>query len=223
MGAQYDQLTASERAVIGRLHASGRSRREIARTLARSASTISREIRRNSRPTKRWTGGYEAGRAQALSERRHNRGRTHKLARQPDLRDLVRDRLAMGWSPEQIAGRLALEHGATVISHESIYRYVYFRSAQKDYWHRLLPRAKHRRGRLGQRGGSPVDRIKARYIEYMIRDAVEEDEGGAIFNSILPKEQTVEDAAANPPPSKLSTAERHALCHAPRTRQSAPA
>lgn len=162
MGAQYDQLTASERAVIGRLHASGRSRREIARTLARSASTISREIRRNSRPTKRWTGGYEAGRAQALSERRHNRGRTHKLARQPDLRDLVRDRLAMGWSPEQIAGRLALEHGATVISHESIYRYVYFRSAQKDYWHRLLPRAKHRRGRLGQRSGSPVDRIKAR-------------------------------------------------------------
>ena len=162
MGTQYDQLTASERAVIGRLHGSGRSQREIARILARSASTISREIRRNSRPSKRWTGGYEPRRAQALSERRRNRGRAHKLARQPDLRNLVRDRLAMGWSPEQIAGRLALEHGATVISHESIYRFVYFRSAQKDYWHRLLPRAKHRRGRLGLRGGSPVDRIKAR-------------------------------------------------------------
>ena len=162
MGAQYDQLTASERAAIGRLHGSGRSQREIARLLARSASTISREIRRNSRPSKRWAGGYEPRRAQALSERRRNRGRAHKLARQPDLRDLVRDRLAMGWSPEQIAGRLALENGATVISHESIYRFVYFRSAQKDYWHRLLPRAKHRRGRLGQRGGSPVDRIKAR-------------------------------------------------------------
>ena len=162
MGAQYDQLTASERAVIGRLHASGRSQREIARTLARSASTISREIRRNSRPTKRWPGGYEAPRAQALSERRRNRGRAHKLARQPDLRDLVRDRLAMGWSPEQIAGRLAREHGATLISHESIYRFVYFRSAQKDYWHRLLPRAKHRRGRLARRGGSPLERIKAR-------------------------------------------------------------
>lgn len=162
MGAQYDQLNASEREVIGRLHAAGRSRREIARMLARSASTISREIRRNSRPTKRWPGGYQPRRAQALSERRRNRGRAHKLARQPDLRDLVRDRLAMGWSPEQIAGRLALEHGATVISHESIYRYVYSRSAQKDYWHRLLPRAKHRRGRLGRRGGSPVDHIKAR-------------------------------------------------------------
>jgi len=68
----------------------------------------------------------------------------------------------MGWSPEQIAGRLALEHGHTVISHESIYRYVYHRTAQKDYWHRLLPRAKSRRGALGVRGGSPVKTFKNR-------------------------------------------------------------
>ena len=162
MGTQYVHLTASEREVIGRLHADGRSRHEIARTLARSASTISRELRRNSRRTKQWTGGYDAKRAHELTERRRRRGRAHKLARQPGLRDLVRDRLAMGWSPEQIAGRLALEHGATVISHESIYRYIYHRSAQKDYWHRLLPHAKHRRGRLGKRGGSPVNHIKAR-------------------------------------------------------------
>ncbi|HEX9718485.1 MAG TPA: IS30 family transposase [Ramlibacter sp.] len=162
MGTYYDQLNESEREVIGRLHSAGRSIREIARTLARSASTISREIRRNSRPTKRWYGGYVAARAQVLCERRRNRGRTHKLARQPDLRNLVRDSLAMGWSPEQIAGRLALEHGRTIVSHESIYRYVYHRSSQKDYWHRLLPRAKHRRGRLGRRGGSPVDHIRER-------------------------------------------------------------
>ncbi|MGO4388911.1 IS30 family transposase [Microvirga sp. 2YAF29] len=49
-----------------------------------------------------------------------------------------------------------------VISHESIYRFVYHRSAQKDYWHRLLPRAKSRRGRLGLRGGSPASFIKHR-------------------------------------------------------------
>jgi IS30 family transposase len=29
-----------------------------------------------------------------------------------------------------------------VISHQSIYRFVYHRSAQSDYWHRLLLRAK---------------------------------------------------------------------------------
>ena len=121
MGVLYGQLNRCEREVIGRLRAEDRSIREIARTLARSASTISREIRRNSRATKRWPGGYLAARAQDLTARRRNRGHVHKLARQPDLRDLVRNRLAMGWSPEQIAGRLALEHGRTIISHESFW------------------------------------------------------------------------------------------------------
>ena len=162
MGRQYEQLTESERQVIGRLHAGGRSQREIARTLQRDPSTINRELRRNSRPTKAWPGGYRWRRAQGLTDRRRRRGRHHKLARQPDLRDLVRGFLAMGWSPGQIAGRLALRQGGTVISHESIYRYVYHRTAQKDYWNRLLPRAKHRRGRPGRKGGSPVDFIKQR-------------------------------------------------------------
>jgi IS30 family transposase len=68
----------------------------------------------------------------------------------------------MGWSPEQIVGRLTRDHGRTLISHESIYRFIYHRSAQKDYWHRLLPRAKHRRGRHTRSGGSMVDIIKHR-------------------------------------------------------------
>ncbi|MBI3112934.1 MAG: IS30 family transposase [Rhodospirillales bacterium] len=162
MGTHYDQLNESEREVISRLRADGRSIRAIARILARSASTISRELRRNGRATNSWPGGYGATRAQSLTVRRRYRGRAHKLARQPDLRNLVRDSLAMGWSPAQIAGRLARQHGRTIISHESIYRFIYHRSAQKDYWHRLLPQAKHRRGRLGRRGGSPVERIRDR-------------------------------------------------------------
>jgi IS30 family transposase len=67
-----------------------------------------------------------------------------------------------GWSPEQIAGRLRRLHGRTLISHESIYRFIYHRSAQKDYWHRLLPRRKSRRGQLGQRGGSSVQHLQHR-------------------------------------------------------------
>ena len=63
---------------------------------------------------------------------------------------------------QAIAERLALEQASTVISHEAIYRYIYHRSAQKDYWHRLPPRGKHRRGWLGQRGGSPVGHIQNR-------------------------------------------------------------
>lgn len=162
MGTHYTQLCLSERIEIYRLHHAGRSLRAIASALARAPSTISRELRRNSRTTKVWAGGYRPERAQDLAARRRRWDKRHKLARQPDLRALVRDRLAMGWSPEQIAGRLALDHGRTVISHESIYRFIYHRSAQKDYWHRLLPRAKHRRGRLRRGGISPVRSIRHR-------------------------------------------------------------
>src|ERR1019366_3154570 len=44
---------------IYRLHAGGRSQNQIASALDRARSTISRELRRNSQPSKVWTGGYE--------------------------------------------------------------------------------------------------------------------------------------------------------------------
>src|SRR3954471_1699620 len=162
MGQCYCQLNLEERIEIYRLHAAGESMQMIARSLKRNVSTISREIERNGLATKVWPGGYAPVRAQTLAERRRHWDGRFKLARQPDLQDLVKDRLAMGHSPEQIAGRLALEHGHTVISHESIYRFVYHRTAQKDYWNHLLPRSKHRRGRPGRRGASSVHYIQQR-------------------------------------------------------------
>jgi IS30 family transposase len=162
MGKQYAQLTVEERVEIYRLHADGKSRRAIATGLGRSAATISRELRRNSLPTKAWKEGYAPLRAQALTDRRRQRGRPHKLTASPELRASVRAGLLQGWSPEQIAGRLRRTQRQAVISHESIYRFIYHRSAQKDYWHRLLPRRKSRRGRLGRRGGSSVQFIQHR-------------------------------------------------------------
>ena len=160
MGQCYGQRSLEERVEIYRLHSGGRSQNEIASALDRAPSTISRELRRNSRPTKVWTGGYEPVRAQQLAERRRRWDGRFKLARQPDLRDCVGNSLAMGHSPEQIAGRLALEHGRVIISHESIYRFIYHRAAQKDRWHRLLPRRKRRRGH--RPGRNPASLIKQR-------------------------------------------------------------
>jgi len=37
----------------------------------------------------------------------------------------VHSKLKLGWSPEQIAGRIGIEHPALSISHEAIYQYVY--------------------------------------------------------------------------------------------------
>lgn len=162
MGHRYKQLSLRERVQIELWRGEGRSLRWMGRALGRSASTLSRELRRNSRRTRQWPGGYDGERANGLAVRRRQWDKRFKLARQPDLRALVRDGLAMGRSPEQIAGRLALEHGSALISHESIYRFIYHRSTLKDYWHRLLPRAKSRRGRLGKRGGSPASLMSRR-------------------------------------------------------------
>jgi IS30 family transposase len=162
MGKHYSQLRLEERVEIYRLHASGISQQKIAEAVGRSPATISRELRRNSKSTKVWKGGYDPVRAHKLAERRRRWDGRFKLMRQPDLRERVGRDLAMGHSPEQIAGRLTRENAALRISHESIYRYIYHRTAQKDYLHRNLPCHKMRRGWRGRKGGSAASHIKDR-------------------------------------------------------------
>jgi IS30 family transposase len=62
--------------------------------------------------------------------------------------------LAHGLSPEQVAGRLARDNGAKLISHETIYRFFYAQLARtNDFsWRHYLPRAKTRRGWRGRKG-----------------------------------------------------------------------
>jgi transposase, IS30 family len=137
---------------------------EIAESVGRSKSTISRELARNSKNSKQWTGGYDAVRADGLAARRRCWDCRFKLARQPELQAHVKESLATGHSPEQIAGRLALERSTMQISPESIYRYAYYLVvSRKDYgWVRLLPRRKSHRGRHARGGRSSVDTIKDR-------------------------------------------------------------
>ena len=103
MGSQYGHLTLEERCTIARLHEGGQSIRKIAAALDRPASTISRELKRN--------GGRQVGYSPAYAQEQAwaRRWRGSRLERDVRLRDLVLDRLARGWSPEQVAGRLARE------------------------------------------------------------------------------------------------------------------
>lgn len=135
----------------------GQSIRTIAATLGRSASTISRERRRNAKKKDGYNPAYAGEKAWA------RRWRGSRLARQPELRQSVLDRLAMGWSPEQVAGRLAQENGSTVISHESIYRFIYseIRRTNDGSWRHFLPRRKSQRG-WGRRKHRPMEHIKDR-------------------------------------------------------------
>ncbi len=159
----YEQLGLTERIEIYRLHADGKSLRFIAGVLGRNVATISRELKRNSKASKKWSGGYDPQRAQELMLRRHARGRAHKMERQPELRGEVLRHLAEGWSPEQIAGRLAQGAAGQRISYESIYRYIYWRSwSFKETLHRLLPRQKGRRGKRWKNGRWSIESIVGR-------------------------------------------------------------
>ena len=140
--SSYKQLSLEERCSIARLHEAGQSIRQIAATLDRQPSTVSRELKRNGGAKV----GYQPGYAQAQAGARRWHGA--RLEREDGLRETILDHLADGWSPEQIAGRLAHEAGHRVISHETIYRFVYaqLKRTNDRRWRLFLPRAKYKRG-----------------------------------------------------------------------------
>ena len=158
MGQRYEQLSLEERCTIARERQTGKTIRQIAAALDRAPSTVMRELRRN-RGTQV---GYRPAYAEQQAKSRRWRG--SRLLRRPALQAEVLQWLGQGWSPAQVAGRLKRENRATVISHESIYRFIdsQIRRTQDYSWRHYLPRAKSKRGWRGRKGGSPVDHIENR-------------------------------------------------------------
>jgi IS30 family transposase len=122
----YKQLTLEERYQLQALRTLGSSRAEIARSLGRHPSTISREVRRNS------NGGYLALKAAgAAHQRRVVKGQRSRKIRGV-LQLHIEEKLHLSWSPEQISGRLLLERGIRV-SHETIYQHVLRDARQRGH------------------------------------------------------------------------------------------
>ena len=116
------RLSVRDREAISRGVAAGRSCREIAIELGRSASTISREVARNGgRAT------YRAVDAETAALVRAQRPKPTKLSLDPELAQEVRGRLELDWSPQQIAAWLARARPdpAQRVRHETIYRTLY--------------------------------------------------------------------------------------------------
>ena len=141
MGKPYGQLDLDERIELSRHHDAGKAPSEIARVMGRHRTTIDRELKRNSLPK----AGYKPASADRIALSRCRR--KSRIERLSPLRDHIDDHLAMGWSPEQIAGRLRLEGSQHRVSHESIYRYIYRPKVRPKKLHRYLARAKATRGR----------------------------------------------------------------------------
>jgi IS30 family transposase len=117
-------LSVAEREEIAVGLAAGESVRAIAARLGRPASTVSREIRRNSRGRRH----YRALAAQGQAQWRAARPKTAKLAGNTVLRGWVQDKLEQRWSPEQISVMLKREFPDDAemrVSHETIYQAIY--------------------------------------------------------------------------------------------------
>jgi transposase, IS30 family len=114
----YQQLTYPLRCQIYALKKSGLSNRAIARQLAVDSRTIDREIVRN-----RGQCGYRYKQAESKSQSRRHRKKGRKLT--GELLTDVKAKLALQWSPEQIAGWLERQHGYRVVSHETIYQHIW--------------------------------------------------------------------------------------------------
>ena len=165
---QYKQLKIEEREKIQELLWQSTSIREIAKAIGRSPSSISREIRRNLPPTvDRYTPRLSHERALL---KRSCRGRKLRL-KNGFIRRYVVSHLKLGYSPEQIAGRLSLEYRNESISHEAIYQYIYHK-IHSDYVKKgnidlraYLKRRHKRREMKGTRKGQRIFRPKGPCID----------------------------------------------------------
>jgi IS30 family transposase len=111
-----------EREKILVLHTEKRSLRSISVELGRSASTISRELKRNTTANK----SYLAIVAEQKYQRRRKKFRRHKLLEIQELKNIViKLFLEQQWSLEEIANRLKHEGRRYRISYSTIYRAIY--------------------------------------------------------------------------------------------------
>lgn len=123
--SNYKRLSFEEREEISRLLESGQSLRTIAKVLLRNPSTISREVNRLPNDNK----FYRAleGQKQSIRRSRSRRLGKRKLFVNLILQKVIREKLMLYWSPDQIAKYLKITYQCTTmhISAESIYTYIY--------------------------------------------------------------------------------------------------
>jgi len=168
----YKHLSLMEREEISILKAQGESMREIGRVLGRHPSTITRELERNVPPV--YKGYYRGHKAHERATERKSQAHQRPRLKSDFIRSYVEGKLIYGWSPEQIAGRISIDHPGLSISYEAIYQYIYeecpefiqyLPRSRKKRWKRDHSR-KHRKSHIPNRVS--IDN-RPKYIEERIQ------------------------------------------------------
>lgn len=116
-------LTKEERRAIAYYVSCKWNQTKIAKVLNRHRSVISRELKRNTRDD----GSYQYGYAQRQYQSRRTEAKKphQKILNDPKLQNIIITKLKEDLSPQQIAGRMRLQHGSTIVCMETIYQWIY--------------------------------------------------------------------------------------------------
>lgn len=146
----YTQLSRDERYYISSMRAKKVSFSQIARDLGRSTSTVSREFRRNLRPTGRYA-AFVAHSYAVARRRRSRRGSHFPSSCWQHIYSLLQEK----WSPEQIVNYMA-KNGLYSISFQTIYRVIRIDRQRRGFLFKNLrnvpKRRRKRYGSLDSRG-----------------------------------------------------------------------
>lgn len=141
------QITKEQRYEIYAYKQAGLSKSEIAEHLGVHRSTIYREFERN---CDKRSCEYRPDLANRKRDKRM-KGRNHAMKMDVGMKAKIDRCLESGWSPEQIYGRCKSE-GIAMVSHETIYKYVYEDKAKKDKGKKLHEHLRHNGRRYSKRG-----------------------------------------------------------------------
>lgn len=139
---KYEHLNQNKRDRLQALLDSGHKQKEIAKVLKVDKSTISREIKRNRRRTRKrkrkMDGPYQASIAQhkAYLRRKYAKYQGKKICENDKLKTYITKKLKIGWSPDEISGRMKKERRSFYSSKTAIYEWLYENHGQ--YWCRYL-------------------------------------------------------------------------------------
>lgn len=145
MNNQYKQLTLCERYQIEGLKELGFSARKIAEKMARSNTTVARELKRC--PENAYSAEIAHAKAAAI------RSEARKFSKRGQaLIDKVKSCLRLHLSPEQISGRLAKEQSELNVCCNTIYRMI----NEQGWQYKLARKGKPYRSRKGQEAGAKL-------------------------------------------------------------------
>ena len=113
-------LTVKQRYTISVLKEQGKTQKEIAETIGKDKSTVSRELRRNAHQR---SGKYDYELAQRKYRRRMRQKPKH-IGFTPEVKEYVEKQIQQDFSPEQIVG-FAKKEGKQCVSHERIYQFIW--------------------------------------------------------------------------------------------------